>query len=61
MVAAKFLEEFVGKDESGAAHKWSHIDIAGPAFNEKTAWGYTPTGGTGSGVRALIALAQSYA
>ncbi|WP_256841896.1 leucyl aminopeptidase [Ornithinimicrobium cryptoxanthini] len=61
MVAAKFLEEFVGKDESGAANKWSHIDIAGPAFNEKSAWGYTPTGGTGSGVRALIALAQSYA
>ncbi|MCK0113975.1 leucyl aminopeptidase [Ornithinimicrobium sp. F0845] len=61
MVAAKFLEEFVGKNDAGETIKWSHIDIAGPAFNEKSAWGYTPTGGTGSGVRALIELAQSYA
>ena len=61
MVAAKFLEEFVGKDAAGETIKWSHVDIAGPAFNEKSAWGYTPTGGTGSGVRALIALAESYA
>lgn len=61
MVAAKFLEEFVGKDAAGESIKWSHIDIAGPAFNEKSAWGYTPTGGTGSGVRALIEVARSYA
>ena len=61
MVAAKFLEEFVGKDDAGNVINWSHVDIAGPAFNEKSPWGYTPTGGTGSGVRALIALAESYA
>ncbi|USQ81628.1 leucyl aminopeptidase [Ornithinimicrobium faecis] len=61
MVAAKFLEEFVGKDAAGEAISWSHVDIAGPGFNEKGAWGYTPTGGTGSGVRALIELARSYA
>jgi len=61
MVAAKFLEEFVGKGSDGTPIKWSHMDIAGPAFNEKKAWGYTPVGGTGAGVRALIQLAESYA
>lgn len=61
MVAATFLREFVGKDSSGKRIPWAHIDIAGPAFNDKSPWGYTPKGGTGSGVRALVALAESYA
>jgi leucyl aminopeptidase len=61
MVAATFLKEFVGKDKAGEHLPWAHLDIAGPAFNDKRAWGYTPKGGTGAGVRALIALAESYA
>ncbi|MCE0488052.1 leucyl aminopeptidase [Ornithinimicrobium sediminis] len=61
MVAATFLSEFVGKDSSGDPLPWAHLDIAGPAFNDKSPHGYTPKGGTGSGVRALIELARSYA
>ncbi len=61
MVAATFLAEFVGKDSSGVQLPWAHLDIAGPAFNDKSPFGYTPKGGTGAGVRTLIELARSYA
>jgi leucyl aminopeptidase len=44
---------------AGAA--WAHLDIAGPAYNEKAPFGYTPKGGTGSAVRALIAIAAATA
>ena len=61
--AAAYLERFVGA-KGGADHvtgdaeqiPWAHLDIAGPAFNEGSPWGYTPTGGTGSGVRTLLAV-----
>lgn len=33
---------------------WGHLDIAGPAFNESAAYGYTPKGGTGYAVRTLV-------
>ena len=56
MVGGLFLREFV---PDGAA--WAHLDIAGPAFNEKAAYGYTPKGGTGAAVRALIAIAAATA
>ena len=56
MVGGLFLKEFV---PDGAA--WAHLDIAGPAFNEKPAFGYTPKGGTGAAVRALIAIAAETA
>jgi leucyl aminopeptidase len=56
MVGGLFLREFV---PDGAA--WAHLDIAGPAFNEKAAFGYTPKGGTGAAVRALIAIAAATA
>jgi leucyl aminopeptidase len=52
MIGGLFLREFV---PDGAA--WAHLDIAGPAFNEKAAFGYTPKGGTGAATRALIAIA----
>ncbi|WP_151524123.1 leucyl aminopeptidase [Serinicoccus kebangsaanensis] len=62
MVAATFLKEFVGhQDGEETQIPWAHLDIAGPAFNEKAAWGYYPKGGTGAGVRSLVALARSYA
>ena len=38
---------------------WAHIDIAGPSFNEGGPFGYTPKGGTGFGVRTLLALAEA--
>ncbi|WP_238695378.1 leucyl aminopeptidase family protein [Ornithinimicrobium flavum] len=64
MVAATFLKEFVGtrgEGEDAQQIPWAHLDIAGPAYNEKTPWGYRPKGGTGAGVRSLIELARSYA
>ncbi|WP_255950945.1 leucyl aminopeptidase [Streptomyces odontomachi] len=53
LVAGLFLREFVGEDIT-----WAHLDIAGPAYNEGSAFGYTPKGGTGSGVRTLVRLAE---
>ncbi|MHB1489907.1 MAG: leucyl aminopeptidase [Cellulomonas sp.] len=53
--AGVFLQEFVGTTP------WAHLDVAGPAFNEKTAHGYTPVGGTGVGVRTMLALIESRA
>jgi leucyl aminopeptidase len=53
LVAGLFLREFV---PDGVA--WAHLDIAGPAFNEGAAYGYTPKGGTGAAVRALVAIAE---
>jgi len=57
--AGWFLAEFVGKDKNGQPIPWAHLDIAGPAFNEKSAWGYTPKLGTGFGVRTLVGIAES--
>ncbi|MFE6337961.1 leucyl aminopeptidase [Streptomyces sp. NPDC057798] len=53
LVAGLFLREFVGEGIT-----WAHLDIAGPAFNEQGPFGYTPKGGTGSGVRTLVRLAE---
>jgi leucyl aminopeptidase len=51
--AGAFLKEFVA---DGLA--WAHLDIAGPARNTDGPYGYTPKGGTGFGVRTLVALAD---
>jgi leucyl aminopeptidase len=56
LTAAAFLSTFVPE-----ATPWAHLDIAGPAFNDKSAYDYTPVGGTGMGVRTLIALAHAQA
>ena len=56
VVAAAFLREFVAE---GTA--WAHLDIAGPAFHDGAPYGYVSAGGTGVGVRTLIALARSLA
>jgi leucyl aminopeptidase len=56
LVAGLFLREFVPE---GVA--WAHLDIAGPAFNEGSAYGYTPKGGTGAAVRTLVAIAEHMA
>jgi leucyl aminopeptidase len=55
LFAAAFLQEFVGD------HRWAHLDIAGPAFNEKGAHGYTTAGGTGFAVGTLVELARELA
>ena len=35
---------------------WAHLDVAGPAFNDGKAYGYTASGGTGVPVRTLLAV-----
>jgi leucyl aminopeptidase len=55
LTAGIFLGEFVGQDIP-----WSHIDIAGPSYNEKAPRHYDQKGGTGFGVRTLLGLAESY-
>jgi len=49
--AALFLAEFAGDGP------WVHLDIAGPAWGHEKG-GYLPIGGTGFGVRTLVALAS---
>ena len=56
LTAAAFLSEFVPEETP-----WAHLDIAGPAFNSGAAYDYTPSGGTGVGVRTLVALAHALA
>jgi len=52
VTAGKFLEHFVDAP-------WLHLDIAGPAFRDVPD-GYTPTGGTGFGVRLLASYLAHY-
>jgi leucyl aminopeptidase len=56
LVAGHFLREFVP-----AGVPWAHLDIAGPAFNEGAAYGYTSKGGTGAAVRTLVQIALDVA
>jgi leucyl aminopeptidase len=51
MVAGHYLAEFVADGVS-----WSHLDIAGPSFNDGKPYGYTTSGGTGVPVRTLLAF-----
>ncbi len=53
--AAAFLREFVGEQP------WVHLDIAGPAFNEKPAYGHVTQGATGVMVATLVELARDLA
>jgi leucyl aminopeptidase len=54
--AGVFLKEFIP-----AGQPWVHLDIAGPAFNDKAAYGYTPKGGTGAAVRTFVEMARRLA
>jgi leucyl aminopeptidase len=54
LVAGLFIKDFIAEDLP-----WLHLDIAGPAYNEGAAHGYTPVGGTGIALRSLLTLAES--
>jgi leucyl aminopeptidase len=55
VLAAEFLREFAGEGP------WAHVDIAGPAFLERSRGDYMwQRGATGYGVRLLVELAQSF-
>lgn len=60
LLAGVFLREFVGTDSDGAPIPWAHLDIAGPAQNSGSPWGYTGLGPTGVSVRALLRLAEDF-
>jgi leucyl aminopeptidase len=53
LIAAAFLRRFSG------GRPWAHIDIAGPAFHTGDPHDLIPVGGTGAGVRTLIALLRA--
>jgi leucyl aminopeptidase len=53
LVGAVFLREFVADGVD-----WVHIDIASPAYNTGSPWGYTPKGGTGVPIRTLLAILE---
>ncbi len=53
ITAAKFLEQFVGNTP------WVHLDIAGPAFNDKPK-SHQDAGGTGCLVNTLVKLISTW-
>jgi leucyl aminopeptidase len=64
LVAGLFLKEFIpsrGEGDDAKVLPWAHLDIAGPAFNSGTGHGYTSPGGTGVGVRTMVALCEDVA
>ncbi|MDI3313749.1 MAG: leucyl aminopeptidase [Mycobacterium sp.] len=56
LVAGTYLREFVADGVS-----WVHIDVAGPAYNTGSPWGYTPKGGTGVPTRTMFAVLEDIA
>jgi leucyl aminopeptidase len=55
-LAAEFLREFAGDGP------WAHIDMAGPAYLERSRGDYlTQRGGTGWGVRLIVEVAGRFA
>jgi leucyl aminopeptidase len=56
LVAGVFLREFVADGVS-----WAHIDVAGPAYNTGSPWGYTPKGATGVPTRTMFAMLEDIA
>jgi len=53
--AAAFLTEFVdGKP-------FVHLDVAGPAYNDRAPWGHVPSGGTGFGIPTIVEYVASLA
>ena len=57
ITAGQFLEEFIDENHK---EKWSHIDIAGPAFVEHS-WGENPHGASGAGVRMTLRMLEKLA
>ena len=54
LTAGLFLRDFVGD-----GIPWAHLDIAGPAWLDEP-YDESPKGGTGFGVRTLIALLEGW-
>jgi leucyl aminopeptidase len=56
LVAGTYLREFVADGV-----QWAHIDVAAPAYNTGSPWGYTPKGGTGVPTRTMFAVLEDIA
>ena len=56
LVAGVYLREFVADGV-----QWAHLDVAGPAYNSGSPWGYTGKGGTGVPTRTMFAVLQDIA
>jgi leucyl aminopeptidase len=54
LLAGVFLKEFVGE-----GIPWAHLDIAGPAHNSSSAFGYTPKGASGALTRTVLDVVLS--
>lgn len=64
LLAGVFLQEFVGRtgdDQDAPRIPWAHLDIAGPANNGGSGFGWTPKGPSGVTVRLLVKLAERLA
>lgn len=61
LTAGLFLREFVGSGPDGGSIPWAHVDIAGPSYNSKDAYGFVPKGATGYGVSTLLTLVEGFA
>jgi len=53
LFAAAFLREFTDD------RRWAHLDIAGPGYNNGTAAGHWPPGGTGFALTTLVDYARA--
>ncbi len=63
LLAGVFLREFIGSrgtGEDAVKIPWAHLDIAGPAHNTGSAFGFTNAGPTGISLRALLRLAEDF-
>ncbi|PAF44068.1 leucyl aminopeptidase [Helicobacter sp. 11S02629-2] len=56
ITAGLFLSEFI-RDEY--KDKWVHVDIAGPAYVEKT-WSVNPSGASGTALRSIVNFVKHY-
>lgn len=52
-LAGIFLREFVPKNLP-----WAHLDVAGPAYNQGSAYAYNTIGSTGFAIRTMVELAR---
>jgi leucyl aminopeptidase len=56
LTAGVFLREFVAEGV-----QWTHVDVAGPAYNNGRPWGYTPKGATAVPLRTILATLEDIA
>lgn len=63
LLAGVFLQEFCTPVDPESPEKtipWAHLDIAGPADNSSSPYGFTGPGGTAVMVRTLLAVAEDF-